>query len=287
MTQININGIRTYSADITNIRSVSFYTKNHKVYSAEKVQYMYGIFVSQSVIADTGFISWKEVSWVADKYEGTDVNVYVRVANSSGALSSSQWNGPYLNSSNDISDLKGQYLQFMVVLINKGVTAKDYNNVDIAVTPIFHSIELSYLSASNSAKFYSSTFNLGFVPKHILLTYNGSIPDDAVVRFAVTGFDSIDSDDYQYIDPNKIEELSSLSILSNKIKLMVEMIGNSQVPLILHEIAFMFSGDQQLMLNDWSSSSSSESSFSSSSSYIENWSSSSSSFTSSSSSSSP
>lgn len=104
---------------------------------------------------------------------------------------------------------------------------------------------------------------MGFAPKHILLTYNADVSDESILRFAVTGFDSTDSSDYQYIDPNKVVELPELSILSDKFKLMVEMIGDTGIPIVLHEIGLMFSGDGQRRLNWESSSSSSESSVSS------------------------
>jgi len=93
--------------------------------------------------------------------------------------------------------------------------------------------------------------------------YNGSISDDAVVRFAVSGFDTTDPADYQYIEPNEIEELSELSILSNKIKVRIEIIGENDSAVAIDEFALMFSGAQQLRLNNISSSSSSESSGSS------------------------
>jgi len=263
MTTININGVKTYSKDILNIRSVSFDYLGHKVYSAEKIQRMFGVFVSQPVEGESGLVSWKELSWSAQTFTGTDVFVYIKSSTLLG-LDSASWVGPYLNSANDISDLKGKYLQFMVVLVNYGTTNKNYQNIDVAATPIFRSIELSYYSSSSAAKFYSTAFELGFVPKHILLTYNGDITSDAIVRFAVSGSDTILNSDYQYIDPNKIEELSELSLLSTKIKLMIEMIGSSSIPITIHEVALMFSGDQQLVLNDMSSSSLSESSSSSS-----------------------
>jgi len=260
MSTITINGIKVYSQNIPNIRSVSFDYLGHKVYSAEKIQRMFGVFVSQPVQGESGIVSWKEVSWSAQKFVGTDVFVYLKSSSTLSGLQSSSWVGPYLNDSNDISDLKGMYLQFMVVLANYGVTNKNYENIDVAATPIFSSIELSYYTSSSAARFYSMAFNLGFVPKHILLTYNGDVDADAVVRFAVSGFDTTDANDYQYIDPNKVEELSELSLLSTKIKLMIEMIGSSSIPITIHEFAFMFSGDSQLVLNDMSSSSSSSSS---------------------------
>ena len=59
--------------------------------------------------------------------------------------------------------------------------------------------------------------------------------------------------------------MSELSVLSDKIKILIEIIGDSGVSINIHEFAMMFSGDQQLRVND-ESSSSSTSSYSSSSS---------------------
>ena len=185
----------------------------------------------------------------------------LRSSTTEAGIVTASWNGPYLNAENDISDLKGMYLQFMVVLMNNsGTGSVNYDNIVVGTTPIVSSISLSYLSSETAAKFYTKSFNLGFVPKHVLLTYNGDIPDDSIVRFAISGFDSVDATDYQYIDPNKIEELSGLSVLSDKIKVFIEMIGNSGVPTVIHEFALMFSGDDQLYLNNVSTSSSSSSS---------------------------
>lgn len=260
MTTININGVATSQDNIPDIVSVSFSHFGNKTYAAQKIEKMFGVFVSQPIEGDEGLISWSEVSWVAQKYADTDVYVYIKSSSTLTELEVASWHGPYLNSSNDISDIKGRYLQFMIVLANYGAATTNYGYIPVASTPIFSSIDLVYLSNSNAAKFYTTAFNLGFVPKHILLTYNGDIDADSVVRFAVSGFDSVDANDYQYIDPNKIEELSELSMLSNKIKLMIEMIGNTTTPIVIHEVALMFSGSQQLMVNDQSSSSSSESS---------------------------
>ena len=263
MSIITINGVKVYSANIDNISSISFDYLNNKVYSAEKIQKMIGVFVSSPIEGTDDVVRWAEVSWVAQKYDKTDVYVYIKSSTTISGLDSAIWNGPYLNDSNDISSLVGGYLQFMIVLLNNGAVNTNYEYIVSATTPIFSSIDLSYYSSSGGSKFYSRTFDLGFVPKHILLTYNGNVSDDSIIRFAVSGFDSVDSSDYQYIDPNKIEELSELSILSNKIKLMIEMIGDNNVPITIHEVALMFSGEQQKMVNDMSSSSESISSSSS------------------------
>ena len=118
MSTITINGVKVYSAVIPNMRSVSFDYLGHKVYSAEKIQRMFGVFVSQPVMGEIRLVSWKEVEWSAQKYEGTDVFVYIKSATTLVGLETASWTGPYLNSTNDISDLKGRFLQFMVVLAN-------------------------------------------------------------------------------------------------------------------------------------------------------------------------
>lgn len=264
MTDIIINGSSPTKTGIIGISSVAFSLLDHKVYDAQKIQTTCGFFVSQIVDGTSSLITWQEVVWDATKPQGTDVSIYVKSASTTYLLETAEWYGPYFNSTTDISDLKGRYLQFMVVLCSDGT--KNWSYGYSSATPIFRSIALTYSSSANASKFYSVAFNLGFVPKHVLLTYNGDVTDDSIVRFAISGFDSIDSSDYQYIGPNKIEELDELSILSTKIKLMIEMIGDSGVPVTIHEVAMMFSGDKQLVLNDISSSSSSSSSMDSSSS---------------------
>ena len=239
MSKITINKTSSYNKNIPNIRSISFDYMGGKVYSAEKIQRMYGVFVSQPIEGESSIVNWKEVIFTAQKYDGTDIYIYIKSSNTLTRLENAIWNGPYLNYTNDITGLTGRFLQFMIVLVNYGVTNINYENLDVAITPILSSISLTYFSSSSSSKFFTVAFDLGFIPKHILLTYNGDVSSDAIVRFAVSGFDSIDINDYQYIDPNKIEDLSDLSVLSTKIKLMIEMLGHSTIPTVIHEVALM------------------------------------------------
>jgi len=266
MTQITINKVRVINRDVSGIELITFDYLGKKIYSAEKTEKLVGIFVSQPVMGEEGLVGWKELSVVSQKPVGTDIYIYLKSSSSESGLDSASWTGPYLNSINDISNVSGQWLQFVVVLVNDGATNYNYQSIEVAATPILQSLELSYYSSETSAKFYTRAFDLGFVPKHVLLTYNGDVSANSIVRFAVSGFDTTNINEYQYIDPNKVETLSDLSILSDKIKVMIEMIGDSGVTLTIHEFALMFSGNGQLRLNDISSSTSSSSSYSSSSS---------------------
>ncbi len=258
MSKININNVKSYNKNIPNIKTVNFNYLGDKVYSAQKIQKIIGVFLSNVIECDSGLVTWKEMICDYEKNNGTDIFLYVKCSSSIN-FENSSWNGPYLNSINDISIFSGKYLQFMVVLYNN-------ENVNTPTSPIFKSINISYYSSLSSSRFYSRAFDVGFVPKHVLLTYNADVTPNSIIRFAVSGFDTVDSSEYQYIDPNKIEELSDLSLLSDKIKLMVEIIGSSTIPVKIHEIAFMFSGDNNYTINDMSSSSLSYLSSSSSSS---------------------
>ena len=254
MTKFVTNGVLTFYKNIPKVQSVRYDNVGEKVYSALKIQKVYAVFVSNVVDADEDLISWKDLSWVGQKIVNTDISVYVRSATSQASLQRTAWSGPYLNATTDISDFKDRYLQFAIVLTN--------TNISTMIYPIVRSVKVSYLSSDNSVKFFSKAFDLGFAPKHILLTYNGDVSEDSVVRFAVSGFDSVDINDYQYISPNKIQSLSELSTLSNKLKVMIEMVGDSGTLITIDEFALVFDGDQQLRLNEKFSSSSSWSSFS-------------------------
>jgi len=272
MTKITINKANIVYKNIPDIKNISFDVFNSKVYSAIKVEKMVGVFVSQPITGDSSWIAWKNLVYDVSKPYGVDVYVYLKSSETlSGLNNNYSWNGPYLNGNNDMSDISGKCFQFIVVLLNDG-NAKNinYEHITVANTPIFRSISLEYYSSESAVKFYTKTFSLGFNPKHILLTYNGSVPDNSIVRFAVTGEDTIDIGEYQYIEPNKIEELSGLSVLSENFKLMIEMLGSKEDPVIVHEFAFMVSGDETTKINkyeyEFSSSCSSFSSSSSSSS---------------------
>ena len=259
MTEININNYSS-DLDLTNIKSVNFHYLGDKVYSAKQVDRLVGTFVSQPIQGDSSLVTWKELTYSAQKFENTDIYIYVRSSSSIAGLESANWIGPYLNSINDISVFKNIYLQFMVALIDVGAKNYNYQYLTVPPSPIFSAIDLTYLSLSNSAKFFTKAFNLNFTPKSLLLTYNGEISNDSIVKFAVSGLDSVSPSDYQYIDPNKIEDISELSLLSSKIKLMIEMVSDATIPAVIHEFALMFSGDQQLELNEESSESSESSS---------------------------
>lgn len=218
------------------VSSSEYHSFGEKVYSAQNIDRIYGVFTSNIIIASDEFLNWHNLTWVGQNNVNTRVFFFVRSSATQDGLSASSWIGPYQNPSNDISSLTGRYLQFMAVLRNDG------DNVSL---PLIEKINISFFSLQQSTKFFTKAFDLNFVPKHILLTYNASnVDDNTVIRFAVSGEDTVDETRYKYIDPNKIETLDVISYDSSKVKIMLEFIGNSSVPVSINEFAFMLGGDE-------------------------------------------
>jgi hypothetical protein len=287
MTQININKVTSFSTStpIPMIKTVDFNFLGHKVYSATKTQQIYGVFVSNVVEASSYFLRWHQITWTEQKDNFSDIILYIKSASSEDLLSETHWDGPYYDGEVELSDKMGKYLQFCVVLKKSYSSSVNY--------PSITDISLKYYTSQTASKFYTRSFKIGFTPKTVVLTYNADVVDDVIVRFAISGVDSPDTTYYQYIEPNKIVQLDSISYLSDSIKVMMELIGTSQSEAVVNEFALMFSGEQAFKLNkvymessSSTNSSSSSTSSTSSSSSIDSSSSSSSSSTSNSSSSS-
>lgn len=242
MTNIYSNGLFLDTKDILHVSNVSYTFLNAKIYSTTIVDRLYGVFTSDIVQASSAFIKWNRISWSGTNSSHTKVYLFVRAANSAFGLEQSPWTGPYQNNSNDISALKQPYLQFMVVLRNDAYTLLNL--------PIVNWVNISFFSSQTEVKFFTKSFDLGFTPKHVLLTYNGSnITDEAIIRFAVSGDDTIDPTRYQYIEPNKFETLNEISYGATSLKVMLEIVGNSLIPVSVDEFALMFSGNGNYLAN--------------------------------------
>ena len=246
---ITVNNNIVSNTTLNGIDSVSYTYLGEKVYAAQKLERIYGIFLSNTVQASDSFLKWKEVTIVGTQDSSSQIYFLLRTS-TDGNFDESEWIGPFYNATTNISTIKGGYMQFMVVLRSDS-TSSSIPKVDEVI--------LSYYSSESSVKFFTQAFNIGFQPEHILLTYNAAESDDTIIRFAVSGVDSVDLSNYQYIDPNKIEELA-LTYNSDKLKIMAEIIGSSESQVVLNEFAVTFSGDVAYRANKYDFSSSSESS---------------------------
>lgn len=237
MSQIIINNLTTQTEDIDGIQSVSFNYLDKKIYSGSKIEKITGVFVSDIIVTTTYFLRWDNIEW-----NGTSTNkniaLFVRNGSTISETLTAQWYGPYYDSEFDISFFTNPYIQIMIVLV-----------AETGINPIVNSLSAKFISAQSSVKFYTKLFDLGFSPKDILLTYNATENNDSVVRWAVSVQDTIDEDKYQFIDPNKIETLLNLSPLADSIKLMIDITGNSGLPIQIHEFAILLSGESDKQIN--------------------------------------
>jgi len=218
---------------------VFFYPQGSPIFSANKIYKIFATFESPYLCGDDGFVSWNKLKINYTKFTNNEIYAYVRASDTKND-SSAMWVGPFLQSEYDITSLNKQFIQIKIILL------ANYLNV---ASPILNSINISYFKLGSEEKFFTKILNLGFKPKNIILTYNGTIPDSTVIQFAVSGKDTTDSSDFHSITPNSIEDISENPDLNDKIKIMISGVGNQNVPFIIDEFSFMLSGDEQVRLN--------------------------------------
>lgn len=210
------------------------------VFSAERIQRSVAVFDSRPIVMSSDVASWKKLSWTSTVPEGTKLYAYVRTAATDDLLRLASWKGPLLNGElgEDISSQSGRILQFRMAMYS----AYD-PSTETLLTPVIETVLASCYVRGAAQKFYTTATSLGFSPTHVLLTYNGSVPTDTIIRFAVSTKDSIDPSDYKIIDPNTvvgIEEISRNSFL----KIAVSAIGNTEVPFVVDEFAIAVGGGE-------------------------------------------
>ena len=228
---------------------VFFYPKDDEVFSASKIHKIFAVFESPYIDGGDGFVSWNKLKVNYEKFENNEIYTYVR-ASDSASDSTLAWTGPFLQEEYDISDLNKQFIQVRIIMSANylSICKDDVKEIVSSASPILNSINIGYFKLSSAETFYTKTFNLGFKPKNIILTYNGTIPDSSVIQFAVAGKETTDSDSFHIIDPNFIEDISKKSGIGNKIKIMISGVGNQTVPFIIDEFSIMLSGDGQTII---------------------------------------
>jgi len=218
---------------------VYFYPQDNAVFSANKIYKIFAFFESPYIDGGDGFVSWNKLKVNYEKFNNNEIYTYIRASNVSND-SNLVWTGPFLQQEYDISNLNQQFIQVKIVM------SCNYLNI---ISPILNSINISYFKLGSEEKFFTKTFNLGFKPKNIILTYNGNIPDSTIIQFAVSGKDSTDTNDFHIVNPNTIEDISKNPDLNDKIKIMISGVGNKNVPFIIDEFSVILSGDKQTIIS--------------------------------------
>jgi hypothetical protein len=218
---------------------VFFYGQENHVFSASKIYKAFCIFDSPYIEGTEGFASWNNIEMDYEKNSTSTIYTYVKNYENEEEETQAEWVGPFLNSNHDISNMSKKYIKVRIVL------STTYEN---PTSPVINSLKVGLYKLSGEEVFFTKTFNLGFKPKNIILTYNGSIQDETVVNFAISGKDSSNPSDFTNIKTNSIEDIWSLPSIGNKLKIMLSGMGNRNIPFVIDEFAFAISGEKQTII---------------------------------------
>jgi hypothetical protein len=218
--------------------SSTYRSAGKPVFSAEQIQRSVAIFDSRPITMSSNVVSWKNLIWSSYVPTGCQVYFYVRSSSSNEGLKSETWQGPLLNKTGeDISSQTGRILQFRIALYS----AYD-EELAVMNTPEIGSVLASCYVQGLSQTFYTSKLSLGFVPKQVIITYNGSIPTGTIINFAVSTIDSVDSKDYKIISPNTVVEVEEIA-KNQFLKVSISALGNTEVPFVVDEFAVAIGGE--------------------------------------------
>ena len=232
MTTININNVTSYITSINNIIEVDFMYLGKEVYAAQQINSIYASYYSPIIQTQNSIIRYNKAIWNEIKDLDSEIWLYVKSANTNDAIATVNWIGPFNNETADLSSLTGKFVQFCFIM--KGISGH---------WPTISSINIEYFVSQDAVLFFTKTFDIGFSPKNVVLTYNATVNNDTIIRFALTGLDTTDASYYQYIEPNKIISLTEWPFASNQLKVMLEFVGSSQIKATVNEFALIFAGE--------------------------------------------
>jgi hypothetical protein len=226
----------------------SYIHKNEYVYSATQIDSVVGMFKSPIIYGPENFYKWNKLT-ISKGNSELNENIYVVVKSSDNPsdISNLPWQLWILDSEGTIQSLQGKYLQFMIVVKSTGGLSESSESSSENI-PLIESINISYFSRDNVVRFFTKAFDIKSVPDYILLTYNAD-NDNNNIKFYIAGEDTGDYSKYQLVRKNKIERISELPRDSKKIKFMAEIMGTSDVAVVLHEFSTVFSGPPMQELN--------------------------------------
>jgi hypothetical protein len=191
-------------------------------------------------------LSWRDATIEATLNSSDEkVLIFCRTG-ATDALSSEAWVGP---SEDDVLEIDSpdRYIQIRLVVMGKVPSVYPAYGGQ-AIGPTVSSLTVRGIASSGAALFFTKAFELGFCPNQIVLTKEADVPDGTILRFGVTSRDTVDLEQYQFVDADKLVTLDQLAVTGTKIKFVIEMAGSSGDPVVVHEFAAMFSGTTAVAL---------------------------------------
>ena len=175
---------------------------SNSFFSADRIEQEKGVYISEIFDGTNDLVKWQSISWQATELIGTEIKVYVRTSDSKNDILLADWTGHYNNtqaSGVDISHFSGQFIQFKIELLS---SIKD-------VSPTFHRVTIQAITAE-AIHFFTTNFAMtGRVHKGIL-TSQKLVPVSADVVFGINTTNSIDWNDYQIIDENRVFNINQI-----------------------------------------------------------------------------
>jgi len=165
-------------------------------YSAKRIDEEIGIFESEIFNGSNDLVKWDNLSWEVTELNNTEVLIYIRTSTSQNDILLADWIGPYTSSQAsrlDISNFVGQFIQIKAELKSR----------EKGISPLLHQIIIQTIT-TESIHFFTTNFVL---PSNItkgILTSQKIVPVAADIVFGLNTTNSIDWEEYQEIDENRV-----------------------------------------------------------------------------------
>lgn len=228
------------------IKSISFHQFETPVFNVKRLGTVIGIWESDMIDGGEDLLAWKSIIFSCTKT--TDSDIYVFISNHDSTTESTTWIGPYRNATTSMVEFTKRYMKIRAVLIQRGVAQPGYG-YNTSIGPSIDSLTLKCVASGSASKFFTKAYEIGFSPQRALIVAQTDIPEGAMIRFGVANLDTLDLTKYQFFNLNEITKLNRLPVTGRKIKIYIEMSGNSGEQIVVHEFAIMFSGELQSSVN--------------------------------------
>ncbi len=212
---------------------------------------VYGVYVSETLMAEEDFGFWKEIS-LNQISNGGRIIIALKVDEDKDRLKEKDWeyyfgfdnqygysNGENYIKSLDRFNLKGRFLQFKVTL----------EIDDINHNPYVNEIIISY-HTKKSVFFF--TRKLKFDKKDnindIIITSTYYEPRNTEILFGVTNDNSTDWSDYTILEKDRIKKLSDVWGHDIKIGIKMSSLGVGEVP-VVDEFGVLFNTNKNKLIN--------------------------------------
>ena len=183
-------------------------------------------------------LTWHQLQWITITPPNTNLYVFVRQGKTLDDLNIQTWQGPFLNSAGeDISRFNEQFLQIRIAMYVNAPT------LDLAPVVLVSRMQATCYLNGEATALYTKLFDLSFIPKHMLLTYNGKLPTGSLVQFAIAGKESTNNNDYMILPPNAIQDMSQVPNQAEELKLKMSIFGNASQPVMINDFGFLISGN--------------------------------------------